>query len=116
MGNGKYWIFIGCALVFPTYNFFYIFLQINNNTPYFQAVPTKYIFCLKFLCASHLKIKHFEFPPANKMPDWKVCRAQARNHLSTFWSAPATHAHFRLVMLACAHMTIMPAQTHAKKF
>ena len=49
-------------------------------------------------------------------PDWKVCRARARNRPRTFWSAPAAHAHFRLVMLARAHMSIMPAQTHAKKF
>ena len=52
----------------------------------------------------------------SESPDWKVCRARARNRPRTFWSAPAAHAHFRLVMLARAHMSIMPAQTHAKKF
>ena len=32
----------------------------------------KTIFSLKFLCASHLKIKHFELPPANEMEDMKT--------------------------------------------
>ena len=38
------------------------FLQIDNNIPYLLAAQ-KIIFCLKFLCASHLKIKHFELSP-----------------------------------------------------
>ena len=34
-------------------------LQINNNIPYLLVAQKQIIFRLKFLCASHLKIKHF---------------------------------------------------------
>ena len=40
------------------------FFQINNNIPYLLAAQKQIIFRLKFLCASHLKIRHFELPPS----------------------------------------------------
>ena len=43
--------------------FFLKFLQINNAIPYLLAVQKKFICRLKFFCASHLKLKHFELPP-----------------------------------------------------
>ena len=48
------------------------FLQINNNIPYLLAAQKQIIFRLKFLCASHLKIKHFELPPAYKIEHMKT--------------------------------------------
>ena len=36
------------------------------------AAQKETIFSLKFLCASHLKYKHFELPPANEMEDMKT--------------------------------------------
>ena len=54
----KHLIFRVEGLAYPTNNF----LQINNDIPYWLA-SQKIIFRLKFLCASYLKIKHFELPP-----------------------------------------------------
>ena len=48
-------------------SFFIKFLQINNNIPCLLAAQTQIIFRLKFLCASHLKIKHFELPLLTKL-------------------------------------------------
>ena len=53
--------FLGVTRHISYVSFFLKFLQINN-IPYLLAAPKKSIFSLKFLCASHLKIKHFEFP------------------------------------------------------
>ena len=61
--NEKYWNF---ARRYLLCSFFQKFLQINNNILYLLAAQ-KIIFSLKFLCASHLKIKHFELPPAYKL-------------------------------------------------
>ena len=43
--------------------FYKIILQINNNIPCLLAAQKQIIFHSKFLCASHLKIKHFELSP-----------------------------------------------------
>ena len=43
------------------------FLQINNNIPRLLAAQKQIIFRLKFLCASHLKIKHFELSLLTKL-------------------------------------------------
>ena len=40
-------------------SFFLKFSQINNNIAYLLTAQKRIIFILKFLCASHLKIKHF---------------------------------------------------------
>ena len=38
-------------------------IQINNNIPCLLAAQKQIIFRLKFLCASHWKIQHFQLPP-----------------------------------------------------
>ena len=43
-------------------SFFIKFLRINNNIPCLLAAQKQINFRLKFLCASHLKIKNFELP------------------------------------------------------
>ena len=64
--------FLGLHVGISYVSFFLIFLQINNNILYFLAAPKNVIFRLKFLCASHLKIKHFELLPANEMEHMKT--------------------------------------------
>ena len=64
--------FLGLRVGISYVSFFLIFLQINNNIPHFLAASKKIIFRLKFLCASHFKIKYFELPPANKMEHMKT--------------------------------------------
>ena len=65
--------FLGVARWYFLRIIFSKFLQIYNNIPYFLAAPKKIIFRLKFLCVSHLTIKHFELPPlANKMEHMKT--------------------------------------------
>ena len=64
--------FLGVARQYFLRIIFLKFLQINNSIPYLLAAPKKITFSLKFLCASHLKIKHFELPPANEMEDMKI--------------------------------------------
>ena len=53
-------------------SFFLKFLQINNNILYLLAAQKQIISRLKFLCASHLKIKYFELSPAYKMEHMKT--------------------------------------------
>ena len=48
------------------------FLQINNNILYLLVTQKQIIFRLKVLCASHLKIKYFELPPAYKIEHMKT--------------------------------------------
>ena len=55
---------------------FYKVLQINNNIPCLLAAQKQIIFRLKFLCARHLKIKHFELFP----------RLQRGTHLMSYIS------------------------------
>ena len=57
----------GVARRYLLRTFFIKFLQINNNIPCLLAAQKQINFRLKFLCASHLKMKHFELPPAYKM-------------------------------------------------
>ena len=71
--------FLGSRVSISYISFFLKFLQINNNIPYLLAAPKKPIFSLKFLCASHLKIKHFELPPANGMGDMKTKLTEMHN-------------------------------------
>ena len=66
--------FLGVARWYSIYfvSFFLKFLQINNNIPYLMAVQKRFIFTLKFFCASLLKIMHFELPPAYKIEHMKT--------------------------------------------
>ena len=71
--------FLGVARRYLLRIIFSKFLQINNDIPCLQAVQ-KIIFSLKFLCASHLKIKHFELSPACKIQHVKTKLTESEMH------------------------------------
>ena len=77
--------FLGVARRYLLHHFFHfyyiIFSKIFTLTTTFHICwqCKKIIFSLKFLCASHLKIKHFELPPACKIQHMKTKLTEMHN-------------------------------------
>ena len=77
------------------------FLQINNNILYLLAAQEQINFRLKFLCASHLKMKYFELPSClrnwthkNKI-DWDAHQMSYISHWLLLVSVISASIQFR---------------------